>query len=185
MPKVYEVGGRKEVIAKKAGFTKLEDLHFIGNEDHSACLSATLDIRRLFPQGSTIDVFLEKLVAPFFYGLSYFEQHGKFPLGEYSHGSEGVREAYAKALGCDNLTLIIKSIQLISKSDRLKAHRLCPCGSKKRICDCHPKILKSLFKIKRYMTPKELRDDLKLLKALGRLKKTAVRLDNTSKRTAF
>jgi hypothetical protein len=121
-PKVYEVGGRHRRIAKKWN-TEIIDLHFYP-VDARCCLGLKLgDNRQLSIKG-----FLENLVIPFFYRLSYTEKFGLAASqndlwGEYSHGNKGLREYlaeisdYAKQNPCRN--------------------DLCPCGSGMKYKKCH------------------------------------------------
>ena len=121
-PKVYEVGGRRHQIAQK-WHVKLVDLHFYSDDD-ACCLGLKFkDSRSL-----SIRDFLEKLVIPFFYRLSYTERIGIAASrndlwGEYSHGEEGPREYVTE----------------ISNFAKLNPGRndLCPCRSGKKYKNCH------------------------------------------------
>ena len=121
-PKVYEVGGRHSKIATKCNVANT-DLHFNAH-DGSCCLGLKFkDSRSL-----SIREFLEKLVIPFFYRLSYTESFGIAPSrndlwDEYSHGAEGELEHRTE----------------ISKFAKLNLGRndLCPCGSGKKYKKCH------------------------------------------------
>ena len=121
-PKVYEIGGRHRKIAKKCK-VKIIDLHIFPHD--SACC---LGIKSAPERNFGIKRFIEELVIPFFYRLSYTE---KFSItaarndlwGEYSHGEEGQIE-------------YIKEIFDIYTLD-LGRNDLCPCGSGKKYKKCH------------------------------------------------
>lgn len=137
-PKVYEVGGRHRRIAKKWN-TEIIDLHFYP-ADAMCCLGLKfIDNRHL-----SIRDFLQKLVIPFFYRLSYTEKLGIAASqndlwGEYSHGNKGLREYlaeisdYAKQNPCRN--------------------DLCPCGSGIKYKKCHLDEVESLKRDERETTP--------------------------------
>lgn len=121
-PKVYEVGGRHRQIAQKWN-VKHADLHFYSDDD-SCCLGLK------FQDSKSLSIrdFLENLVIPFFYRLSYTEAFGiaasRSDLwGEYSHGDKGIWEHRTE----------------ISKFAKLPRSRnsLCPCGSGKKYKKCH------------------------------------------------
>ena len=120
-PKVFEVGGRANVIAKKCCVKKI-DLHFYPNDD-SCCLG----IRYAREKNLTIARFLYELVIPFLYRLSYTNQFGIEAArndlwGEYSHGDLGFMEHKRNIL-------------------RLARHKVgrnepCPCGRSAKYKDC-------------------------------------------------
>ena len=121
-PKVYEVGGRHHQIAKKCNVETI-DLHFYSDDD-ACCLGLK------FPDNRNLSIrgFLEELVIPFFYQLSYTEKFGIAASrndlwGEYSHGEAGPREYRTE----------------ISNFAKRNPGRndLCPCGSGKKYKRCH------------------------------------------------
>ena len=120
-PKVYEVGGRCESIAKKYGVSVV-DLHVYA-EDGACCLGI-----RYSPERSlTIERFLDNLVIPFFYRLSYTDRRGIEAArndlwGEYSHGEEGHLEHQREMFRIGQ--------QNPGRNER------CPCGSGKKYKKC-------------------------------------------------
>jgi len=89
-PRVYEIGGRYTKIAQKTNVPSV-DLHFYN--DGACCLGINY-----FPERNlTLGRFVNGLVVPFFYRLSYTDRFGidaarsdLWP--EYSHGEKGHRE---------------------------------------------------------------------------------------------
>src|SRR3546814_10701167 len=62
---------------------------------------------------------------------------GKWPFGERAHGTPGLEEAYADALGIPNRRRsLLYHLRLLSQ-DWPKGHWSCPCGSGKRLRHCH------------------------------------------------
>lgn len=133
-PKVYEVGGRRCQIAKKCN-SPIIDLHFY-SDDNACCLGLKfLDNRSL-----SIRSFLDELVIPFFYRLSYAEEFGIAASqndlwGEYSHGEEGLREYITEISNFAN--------QNPSRNDP------CPCGSGKKFKKCHIDDVEALKRIQK------------------------------------
>ena len=128
-PKVYEIGRRHRQIAKKHN-VKIIDLHFYSDDD-ACCLGLQ------FPDNRSLSVrgFLEQLVIPFFYQLSYIEKFGIAASrndlwGEYSHDKQGLTEYLTE--------ISISAKQNPGRND------LCPCGSGKKYKRCHQDAVESL-----------------------------------------
>ena len=120
-PSVIEIGGRKESIAKQLGVDAI-DLHMFSN-DGSCCLSISF----ASANDLTVREFIEELVVPFFYRLSYVERHGVVKTrrelwGEYSHGKRGLAEYD------DEMRRFVEINPRIN--DR------CPCGSAMEFRQC-------------------------------------------------
>ena len=133
-PKVYEVGERYRQISKKCN-VKIIDLHF-HSDDNACCLGLKFrDSRRL-----NIRSFLEELVIPFFYQLSYTEKFGIAASrndlwGEYSHGEKG------------QLEYITEISNFANQNPSRNAP--CPCGSGKKYKKCHIDDMESLKRIQK------------------------------------
>ncbi len=128
-PKVYEVSGRHYQIAQKCN-VPLVDLHFYSDDD-LCCLGLKCGDNK----DLSIEKFLQELVIPFFYWLSYTEKFGIAASrndlwGEYSHGEEGLREYRS---------------EIFNFAERnLGRNDLCPCGSGKKYKKCHLDDVESL-----------------------------------------
>lgn len=119
-PKVYEVGGRVRSIADKWNIAPV-DLHLY--KDDACCLG----IRYSQERNLTLHLFINDLVIPFFYRLSYVDCFGleaarRDLWGEYSHGDDGLREHESEML------------DIARRSTG--PNKACPCGSgsKYEIC---------------------------------------------------
>lgn len=121
-PKVFEVGGKYRRIAEKCE-VPIIDLH-IYPHNRACCLGLKYrDNQRL-----CIEDFLDELVIPFFYRLSYTDKFGidrarKDLWGEYSHGHRGEIEHFLEIMN------IVRH-----NPDR---NDPCPCGSGKKYKKCH------------------------------------------------
>lgn len=95
IPIMREVGGRSEAVAKKYEITDLRNLHR-NQSNGSSCLCVRQEEQRRFPPGSNLLKFIDDLAIPYLYGLSYFDEHGRWPWGDYSHGGLGLLEFYSE-----------------------------------------------------------------------------------------
>jgi hypothetical protein len=96
-------------------------------------------------------------VVPFFYGLSYYDRHSKWPWSEYSHGDLGIFEFYVENKKNDNNPKLVKTCydslseigkKLIIDKKRIKGHWPCICGSKEKFRKCHKLALEGLWALK-------------------------------------
>ena len=120
-PTVYEVGGRYSRIADRENVDTF-DLHFY--PDGACCLGLQL----LADRRTTLKEFMDELVIPFFYRLSYTDIHGLLAVkgylwAEYSHGDLGVQE-------------YLSDVVDIARQE-LGRNVPCACGSGRKYKRCH------------------------------------------------
>ncbi|MDE0672744.1 MAG: SEC-C metal-binding domain-containing protein [Caldilineaceae bacterium] len=120
-PTVHEVDGRYVRIADWEDVATI-DLHFF--PDGACCLGLQL----LSDRRTTLKEFMDEMVVPFFYRLSYTDVHGlgaarEFLWAEYSHGDLGVRE-------------YLSDIADIAGQGQGR-NDPCPCGSGRKYKQCH------------------------------------------------
>ncbi len=129
LPVVKEVGGRIPTIP---------DRH-INPADSSACVCIP-DEWCLQRPDKSFSTFLKGPVYNFFLSQKYFETHGTWPFGERRHGNEGLLDFYKEQFSTEEAYVIKDYLQCLSQKT-IKGHWDCPCGSKKRIRDCHKEAL--------------------------------------------
>ena len=120
-PTVYEVSDRHARIADREQ-TDTIDLHFY--PDGACCLG----LQPLADRRTTLNEFMDEMVVPFFYRLSYTEVHGleaarRHLWGEYSHGDPGLREYLSD--------LVEIARRGLGRNDP------CACGSGRKYKRCH------------------------------------------------
>jgi hypothetical protein len=156
MPSLFETGERTAAIATKYGIVDLRDLHRnpgIG----TACLCVKQEERRRFPEGAGLSHFIEELVVPYLFGLSHFDEHGKWPWPDYSHGALGIAEHYADAEDAPSCESIGATLDLLRQDVNWRelrrqirkpsAMRMCVCGSRKPISRCHKSVWTGIIKL--------------------------------------
>lgn len=124
-PKVFEVGGR---IPREA------ERHI--NPDGDCCVTVW-ENWLITANDHSVGNFLNGPLNEYFLGQFWFEKTGKWPFGERAHGTPGLEEAYADALGIANgRKSLLYHLRMLSQ-DWPKGHWPCPCGGGLRLRHCH------------------------------------------------
>jgi len=90
----------------------------------------------LSPDHDSLVNFLDCPLRNFFMGQSLVEQGDPWPFGGRSHGIDGLFEAYGELLGTTDRGATFRYLTCLS-NNRIKGHWECPCGSKKKLRNCH------------------------------------------------
>ena len=116
--KVFELSEKIEQTAKELGKSNL-DLHLL--EDKSCCLGINIEEPKLLSEFVLQDVY------PYFVWQAYYAKYKKVPpVGEYSHGSKGIKEAEHDH----------KQTMVLPNKAGAFRNKLCPCGSGKKYKKC-------------------------------------------------
>lgn len=113
-------------------------------EDGTLCLASDLELKVFFSQESDICTFIEKYVVPYFYTYRYYEEYGVYPFGERSHGMLGNLEYIKELFAVDEWKKVCDIVLFIAQSS-YRGHHLCPCGSGKRMRNCHGDIIRKVM----------------------------------------
>jgi|SRR5438093_1406189 len=125
LPLVREIGGR---------IPRTPERHV--NQDGTACVLLPDQRWEVWPIGSPLLDFLNGPVRNFFLGQSLVERGDPWPFGQWGHGARGIIEYYSGLLDTQDLLVISRYLEcLVAK--KVKGHWPCPCGSGKRLRDCH------------------------------------------------
>ncbi len=145
LPKVFETSGKIYDIARKYK-VESEDLHI--NPDGSFCITIQGKEKELFHNAFTLQEFFQNGIEMFLFQMSYFDNEGKFPWGEYAHGYLGHLEYYAEGeIDIQELISRLTKVEII-KTLLLNRQSECLCGSRKKLRKCHPMILRGINKMK-------------------------------------
>lgn len=125
LPKVREVSNR---IPQEFG-------HFL--DDGSLCLAAMCELADFVASNGTIIGYIEKYVMSYLYAASYFSRYKEIPFGERTHGIVGIKEAYMERYNCDEEDVLISLLRVLVGLQRYRGHDTCPCGSNKKLRECH------------------------------------------------
>ena len=108
------------------------------------CLASNLELKMHISKNHDISDFVDKYVIPYLYTYKYFKEYGIYPYGERSHGMMGNLEYLKDLFYVDNWKQVFDIIMFITKST-YRGHLLCPCGSGKRIRNCHGNIFRNIM----------------------------------------
>jgi hypothetical protein len=159
VPRVLEVGARIE-----------STFHHIGEQE--LCLGAELRLLLLTRQHPTLLGFIDHCVLPYLIGYSVFKRTGSMPFSELEHGVRGLLDDYRNLLGVKDDSICIGLLAMLRFKKRIANKKLCPCGSGKRLGQCHNRSVNRL----RSVGPR---------RELGRIVNNLIRMDayERSKRT--
>jgi hypothetical protein len=133
------------VIREKSGRIPRTSDNHINVASGDICLFVPEERWRLFPVGSGLIDFLNGPVRNYFVGFALKELGEPWPFGERSHGKAGIIEYYSELLSTSDEHVIRRYIQCLSKKS-FKRHWPCPCGSGKKIRNCHAAEIQELRK---------------------------------------
>lgn len=119
-------------------------MHFL--DDGSFCLGAHCDLRSFLEEKPSLTAFIDELLMSYLYSVSYYKLYGLMPFGERSHGVKGMLEAYQERYATgENNQLLAHLLCMVVGAIPYRGHHLCPCGSGKKLRNCHgPKVLRDL-----------------------------------------
>ena len=167
LPLVKEINGKIEKISKDKNLT-LKDLHInYGNIDKGLCLCSRFKAfeyaDRLKNSLSPGIDFIQELVIPFLYGISYFEKYNEFPFGSIEHAAKGLikeitnNKEYFKYLQIYLKTLPEEAIKFIREytysfnlknaiyeNKKIGRNKPCPCNSGLKYKKCHLSIVNNI-----------------------------------------
>ena len=132
VPVVREIGGRIPWVADRHVYP-----------DGRACLFVEAEYWFKHPDGLSLLEFLRGPVTSYFVGQMSYEQEKRWPFGERSHGALGVVEFYAPLVGSRDPRVIKRFVQMIV-AKKLRTTWCCPCGSGRRLCNCHGECVRML-----------------------------------------
>lgn len=133
LPIVREIAGR---IPRSA------DRH-VNATDGMACVLLPDECWRFWPKGSSLLAYMTGPLRNYFLGQIAVEMGQPWPFGEWRHGADGILEYYTELLKTNDVCVIANFLDCL-RAVKTKGHWLCPCGSGKRLRDCHRDIVRDL-----------------------------------------
>ena len=130
LPIVREIGGRIPQVADRHVYT-------------NGTLCVMVPQEWFFYHNRTILGYLDGPLRNFLIAETHVARGLPRPFGERSHGVQGLLESYADMVGSTDPMEIIKYLEYLCM-DEVKGHWRCPCGSGRRLRNCHADHIRTL-----------------------------------------
>lgn len=131
-PRLFESAGR---------IPRVPERHMYSETDGECCFGVWAEWLAIGER--SMQRFLLETVNDFFFSQHYFELHPelppdqRWPLGERSHGRQGIVESCARILGVPvDMVTILDALDYVLGTERDR-NGLCLCGSGRRFKRCH------------------------------------------------
>ena len=145
LPQVKESHSKIKKISEELELPVV-DLHI--NNDGTICLCIYEKEKDYFPNNFSLKVFFEKILEPYLYWISFYQKYKKPPWEGYAHFELGHLELYIEnGISINDLKKRISMEKLLDYK-KYKGHHLCPCGSGKKLRNCHKLLYNSVYKLK-------------------------------------
>lgn len=115
--------------------------HFL--EGDYLCLALPVEERRRFSDTPTLLGYVNNLVIPYLYNYRIWELTGESPFGELAHYAPGILQYYREQLEVESDLVVLQALTMLIESG-YRGHRSCPCGSGRKVRDCHAVPLRRL-----------------------------------------
>ena len=132
LPRVWETGHRIP-----------RDYH-TNRDDNSLCLGSRLKLLITLAKCPTLVGYVKLCLIPYLYRHSYRKRYGRAPFGQLEHGDPGVLREYEVLFGVKGQEACLEMLRLLGLKKRVANKERCPCGSGRRVGECHHKTLKRL-----------------------------------------
>jgi hypothetical protein len=132
VPVLREVGRRIPRVA---------DRHV--EDDGKSCAFLPDEFCYKHPNGVDLIDLLKGPVLGFLVGQSLAERGLPWPQGERAHGADGIIAFYSELIGSTDPVILQRHLEVLA-AKQVRGHWSCPCGSGKRLRECHQKHLLEL-----------------------------------------
>jgi hypothetical protein len=153
LPVVREIGGR---------IPRHEDRH-VNTADGTACVLLPDERWRLWPRGSPLLKYLTGPLHSFFLAQTMVEEGEPWPFGQWAHGAKGIFQFYRELFKTPDLRAITTYLDYLTVK-KVKGHWPCPCGSGRKLRDCH---FGQIQDLREKISRKDAERSLATLKAAG------------------
>lgn len=103
--------------------------------DGKLCLATDIDMVVAFDQDPSLVTWMRNFVEPYYATYEYYRRYGEFPEGDRAHDVDGIVQSYMDLFSTDGRQAV--SLLDMIVNDTYRGHHPCPCGSGRRIRNCH------------------------------------------------
>lgn len=100
------------------------------------CLETDTAIRLRFIDGFDLVAWMDEFVEPYFFSYEYYSRYGEYPFGERPHNLIGILHTYQEIFNASDISQAA-ALLIYSSNNNYRGHVLCPCGSHKKLRNCH------------------------------------------------
>ena len=104
------------------------------------CIETDTAIRLRFSDGFNLVMWMEEYVEPYFFSYAYYMRYGVFPFGERPHGLEGILNTYMDLFNESDMKKVASLLRYCG-DEKYRGHIDCPCGSGKKLRNCHGNVI--------------------------------------------
>jgi len=113
-------------------------------DDGSFCLGSDIQLKEIISETPNVSDFVEKILAPFLYSISYKLKYHEFPNGDLAHGEDGLIDDYERLFNVNGKRAVLMVLEALGKRKRVANRLKCPCGCGRRLglCDFRFSLIK-------------------------------------------
>ncbi|MBL1146538.1 MAG: hypothetical protein HND56_05165 [Pseudomonadota bacterium] len=105
-------------------------------EDGSFCLGSDINLKSILFEDPSVQGFVERVLAPFLYSISYKIKHDIYPFGDLAHGESGLIDDYQRLFNVNGKLAVLSVLAALGKRKRDANKLPCPCGCRARLGEC-------------------------------------------------
>ena len=113
------------------------DIDWHISQEGACCIDIEHRLIAMSRKGIKINSFIREKVYPYFANQLYKLSEEKYAGKEYSHHLDGIIQYYIEDLNLISPEIIIHFLERILSNSLIGRNKKCPCGSGKKIKDCH------------------------------------------------
>jgi len=113
-------------------------------------------------KGITIQRYFNDYVLPYLANQIHFEEYGVWANEDYLHGYAGQIQFYQETIGSNDLSIILKALEIATNFSKLSRNEKCFCGNNEKYKKCHQPVIYEIGLIGK----EQLKSDWKQIKEL-------------------
>jgi len=102
-----------------------------------ACLCLPHEIPSILTGEIRFEAYFDHLLTPWLIGQAYYDEHDRWPWPTREHGKDGILQGFSDLLDIKDFNVVERYARLLIRKNPAKGHELCPCGSERKLRDCH------------------------------------------------
>ena len=111
-------------------------LNYHTYDNGSFCLGSEIKLKSILFESQAILGFVEKILEPFLYAVTYKIRHNLYPFGDLDHGEAGLIDDYQRLFNVKDKAAVLLVLAALGKSKREANKMCCPCGCLRRLGRC-------------------------------------------------